>query len=51
MTALIAYRETIVDGLANAPDAFMGLFWGDNMGKQLVRVTPPRTCGSNGDRR
>ncbi|KTG11581.1 NADP-dependent oxidoreductase [Haloprofundus marisrubri] len=34
----IAHRETVVDGLENAPDAFLGLFSGDNIGKQVVRV-------------
>jgi len=34
----IAYRETIVDGIENAPRAFVGLFHGDNVGKMLVRV-------------
>ncbi|WP_418285015.1 NADP-dependent oxidoreductase [Halorubrum sp. DTA46] len=33
------HRETIVEGLANAPDAFLGLFDGDNIGKQVVRVS------------
>ncbi len=33
-------RETIVDGLENAPAAFAGLFRGDNVGKMLVRVGP-----------
>ncbi|MFB6194448.1 MAG: NADP-dependent oxidoreductase [Halobaculum sp.] len=32
------YRETITDGLENAPDAFLGLFDGENVGKQLVRI-------------
>ena len=32
------YRETIVDGLEHAPKAFIGLFHGENVGKQLVRV-------------
>jgi hypothetical protein len=36
------YRETVVDGLENAPDAFIGLFRGENMGKQLVRVAQAR---------
>jgi len=31
-------RETIVDGLENAHDAFLGLFEGANMGKMLVRL-------------
>jgi NADPH-dependent curcumin reductase CurA len=34
----IAHRETIVDGLKNAPDAFLGLFSGDNIGKQVVAI-------------
>lgn len=34
----IQYRETVVDGLENAPRAFIGLFHGENLGKQLVRV-------------
>ncbi|MGZ4333362.1 MAG: NADP-dependent oxidoreductase [Gaiellaceae bacterium] len=36
----LQYRETIVDGLENAPAAFAGLFRGDNVGKMLVRVGP-----------
>jgi NADPH-dependent curcumin reductase CurA len=31
-------RETIVDGLENMPDAFLGLFKGENIGKMLVRL-------------
>ncbi|WP_435361541.1 NADP-dependent oxidoreductase [Haloarchaeobius sp. DFWS5] len=34
----IAHRESVVDGLENAPDAFLGLFSGENIGKQVVRV-------------
>ena len=34
----LGYRETITDGLTNAPDAFLGLFDGENVGKQLVRI-------------
>lgn len=34
----IRYREDIIDGLENAPDAFIGLLCGDNIGKRLVRV-------------
>lgn len=34
----LTHRETIVDGLEQAPDAFLGLFSGDNIGKQVVRV-------------
>ena len=31
-------RETIVDGLARAPAAFMGLLKGENFGKLVVKV-------------
>jgi NADPH-dependent curcumin reductase CurA len=34
----LQYRETIVDGLEQAPAAFAGLFHGDNVGKMLVRL-------------
>ncbi len=34
----IDYRETVTDGIENAPQAFLGLFEGANVGKQLVRV-------------
>lgn len=35
----IQYRENIIDGFENTIEAFLGLFRGDNIGKQLVRVT------------
>jgi len=35
----LEHRETVVEGLENAPDAFLGLFSGDNIGKQVVRVS------------
>jgi NADPH-dependent curcumin reductase CurA len=38
----IKHRETIVEGLPNAPKAFMGLLRGENFGKQLVRVGPDK---------
>ena len=31
-------RETMVDGLDSMPDAFLGLFKGENMGKMLIRL-------------
>ncbi len=37
----LTHRETIVDGLQQAPDAFLGLFSGDNIGKQVVQVSEP----------
>jgi NADPH-dependent curcumin reductase CurA len=33
--------ENIIDGFENAPRAFLGLFAGENTGKQLVRVAEP----------
>ena len=34
----IRYRETVTEGIEDAPEAFLGLFEGANVGKQLVRV-------------
>ena len=34
----LKYRETIAQGLASAPEAFLGLLKGRNFGKQLVRL-------------
>ena len=31
-------RETVVDGLDHAVDAFLGLHRGENLGKMLVRL-------------
>jgi NADPH-dependent curcumin reductase CurA len=36
----LRYRETIVDGIENAPAAFLGLLSGANIGKMLVKVGP-----------
>ncbi len=36
----LQYRETVVDGIENAPKAFLGLLRGDNIGKMLVKVGP-----------
>src|SRR6266851_1412788 len=36
----IRYREDIVDGLENAPGAFIGMLEGHNFGKLIVRVAP-----------
>ena len=35
----IHWEETVVDGIQNAPDAFLGLFSGENLGKMLVKLT------------
>ncbi|ELZ27492.1 alcohol dehydrogenase zinc-binding domain protein [Halosimplex carlsbadense 2-9-1] len=37
----LQYRETVTEGLESAPEAFLGLFEGENIGKQLVRVSDP----------
>jgi NADPH-dependent curcumin reductase CurA len=34
----LKYRESVADGIAAAPEAFMGLLKGKNFGKQLVRL-------------
>ena len=39
----IKYREDIAEGLESAPQAFIGLLAGKNLGKQLVRVAPDPT--------
>jgi len=39
----IRYREDIVDGIENTPQAFVGMFKGDNIGKRLVRVAQDPT--------
>jgi NADPH-dependent curcumin reductase CurA len=35
----LRYDETVVDGLAQAPEAFLGLLRGRNTGKMLVRIS------------
>ena len=37
-TGKLKYRETIAQGLAAAPEAFLGLLKGRNFGKQLVKL-------------
>jgi NADPH-dependent curcumin reductase CurA len=34
-------KETVVDGLERAPQAFIDLLRGANIGKMIVRVGPP----------
>ena len=37
-TGKFKYRETVAEGLASAPEAFLGLLKGRNFGKQLVQL-------------
>ena len=37
-TGKLRYRESVAEGIAAAPEAFMGLLKGKNFGKQLVRL-------------
>lgn len=37
----LRYEETVTEGLEHAPDAFLGLFTGENLGKALVHVGDP----------
>jgi NADPH-dependent curcumin reductase CurA len=37
-TGKLKYRESVADGIAAAPEAFMGLLKGRNFGKQLVKL-------------
>jgi len=39
---LVKYREDVVDGLENAPEAFLGLFSGNNFGKLIIRIADAR---------
>jgi NADPH-dependent curcumin reductase CurA len=34
----VRYRETVVEGLENAPGAFIGLLRGENLGKMVVKL-------------
>jgi len=44
----IRYREDVTDGLENAPQAFISMLEGRNIGKQLVKVAEDgATAGSN----
>lgn len=38
----LKWRETILDGIEKAPEAFIGLFKGENFGKMLVRLGPDK---------
>ena len=40
-TGELVYEEDIQEGLENAPETFLRLFQGKNLGKQLLKITDP----------
>jgi NADPH-dependent curcumin reductase CurA len=38
-TGRLKYRESVAEGLENAPTAFIGMLKGENFGKQVVKLT------------
>jgi NADPH-dependent curcumin reductase len=40
------YREEMIDGLEQAPQAFVGLLRGENFGKRVIRVGPAEPGGT-----
>ena len=44
-TGKVKVKETVTEGLENAPDAFMALLTGGNFGKQIVKVGDDPTKG------
>ncbi len=34
----IKWKKTVIDGIENAPRAFIGLFKGENFGKMIVKI-------------
>ena len=37
-TGQLRYREEILEGIEQAPDAIAGLYRGENMGKRVIRI-------------
>jgi len=35
----VKWKETVFEGIEKAPDAFVGLFTGENLGKMLVKLS------------
>ncbi|WP_201526064.1 MULTISPECIES: NADP-dependent oxidoreductase [Psychrobacter] len=40
----MVYKENLIEGFDNIPSAFIGLFEGDNIGKQMVKVGDTEGC-------
>lgn len=38
----IKYKENLLEAFENIPSAFIGLFTGENIGKQMVKVKQSR---------
>ena len=43
MQGKIKFQESVYEGLDTAPEAFIGLFKGENFGKAVIRVGPDQT--------
>lgn len=39
----LKHRETVTEGFENVPNALMGLFKGENIGKQIVKISEPES--------
>ncbi|MEO8773051.1 MAG: NADP-dependent oxidoreductase [Gelidibacter sp.] len=40
----LKYKENLIEGFENIPSAFIGLFSGENIGKQMVKITDKKDC-------
>ncbi|MET7291280.1 NADP-dependent oxidoreductase [Streptomyces griseoloalbus] len=46
----LVWRETVAEGIEKGPEAFLGLFRGDNTGKMIVRLDHPATGAASPSR-
>jgi NADPH-dependent curcumin reductase CurA len=44
-TGKLKHQDTLVEGIENAPKAFLGLFAGENLGKMIVQLGPDPSAG------
>jgi len=47
----LQHRETVVEGFDRAPEAFLGLFDGENIGKQVLKMGSPNPARAGRTRR